>query len=140
MMRSAGPVGRAGDPAPVPVASVPVPVASGGRLWDVRDFGAVGDGLALDSDAINRAVEACAAKGGGQVRFPPGRYLSGTVQLRSRVALHLEAGARLVGTTNLAEYRQPTPPAFLPEARWGKWHRALLLGEDVERSRSAAPA
>jgi len=123
---------RAGDSPLVPAAPVVATTASGGGTCDVRDFGARGDGLTLDTAAINRAIEVCAAAGGGQVRFPPGRYLSGTIQLRSHVALHLETGARLVGTTNLAEYRQPTPPAFMPEARWGKWHRALLLGENLE--------
>ncbi len=100
--------------------------------FDVRSFGAVGDGRTLDTPAITEAVEACATAGGGQVLFPPGRYLTGTIRLRSRVALHLETGARIIGTTNLAAYQQPTLPASLPEARWGKWHRALLLGEGVE--------
>jgi polygalacturonase len=100
--------------------------------FNPRDFGAVGDGRAADTAALQRALDAASAAGGGVVVFPPGRYLSGTVHLRSRVGLHLEAGARLVGTTNLAEYAQPTPPAFMPEAKWGKWHRALLLGEGVE--------
>lgn len=99
---------------------------------NVRDRGAVGDGLADDTDALNAAVEACAAAGGGQVTFPPGRYLSGTIRLRSGVNLELAPGARIVGITNLARYRQPTVPASMPEAGWGKWHRALLLGEDIE--------
>lgn len=117
----------ADKPSPSPAGQ-----ASAARVFNIRDHGATGDGAALDTLAINRAVDAAAATGGGQVLFPPGRYLSGTVHLRSRVALFLEAGATLVGTTNLAEYRQPTPPSFLPEAKWGKWHRALILGEGVE--------
>ena len=48
------------------------------------------------------------------------------------MTLFLDAGATLVGTTNLTQYRQPTPPDFMPEAKWGKWHRALILGENVE--------
>ena len=62
--------------------------------------------------------------------FPPGRYLSGTVQLKSRMTLFLDAGARLIGSTNFTEYRQPALPAFMPEAKWGKWHRALIVGEN----------
>ena len=102
-----------------------------GRI-DIRRRGAKGDGLALDTGAIQKALDDCAASGGGTVVFPPGRYLSGTIHLRSGVTLHLEAGARLVGTTNLAHYAQPTPPAFMPEAKWGKWHRGLIVGENVE--------
>jgi hypothetical protein len=102
------------------------------RLFNIRDHGAAGDGATLDTPSINQAIEACAQAGGGQVRFPPGRYLSGTVHLRSGVTLFFDAGATLVGTTNLALYQQPTPPAFMPEARWGKWHRGLIVGENLE--------
>jgi polygalacturonase len=104
-------------------------------VFNVRDYGATGDGKTLDTAALNKAVAACAQAGGGQVRFPPGQYLSATVHLKSRVTLYFEAGARLVGVKDPNLYQHPTPPAFLPEARWGKWHRALILadgGEDIE--------
>ena len=99
---------------------------------DVRDRGAKGDGATLDTKPIQNAVDECSAGGGGQVLFRPGRYLSGTIRLRSGVALHLETGARLIGTTTLAEYSQPVPPAFMPEAKWGKWHRGLIVAENAE--------
>ncbi len=107
--------------------------------FNVRDFGAAGDGRTPDTAALQAALDACAQAGGGQVWLPPGRYLSGTLHLRSRVTLWLDAGARLIGTTNLAEYRHPAPPAFMPEARWGKWHRGLLVGEDLEDLTLAGP-
>src|ERR1035441_10418218 len=68
---------------------------------DARQYGAAGDGFTLDTSAINKAVEACGSNGGGQVLLPPGRYLSGTVHLRSHVTLFLAAGATLVGTTKI---------------------------------------
>ncbi len=49
-------------------------VASAAGAYNVRDYGATGDGRTLDTPAINKAIEACAEVGGGQVRFPPGRY------------------------------------------------------------------
>ncbi len=101
-------------------------------VFDVRAHGATGDGATLDTAAIEAAMAAAATAGGGQVYFPSGRYLSGTIRLRSGVGLHLEAGARLIGTTNLAEYSQPQIPQSMPEAKWGKWHRALLVGDSVE--------
>jgi len=101
-------------------------------VFNAREFGATGDGLTLDTAAINRAIEACAGGGGGQVLLAPGRYLSGTIHLRSRVHLFLAAGTTLVGTTNLDLYQAPAVPAFMPEAKWGKWHRALIVGEGVE--------
>jgi hypothetical protein len=101
-------------------------------VLNVRDYGAAGDGKTLDTLAINKAIEACSATGGGQVLLPPGRYLSGTVHLKSRVTLFLEAGATLVGTTDLDQYQHPVIPEFMPEAKWGKWHRALILGDGLE--------
>ena len=106
--------------------------AWGADQFDLRERGAKADGQTLDTVAIQKAIDDCAEAGGGRVLFPAGRYLSGTIHLRTGVTLHLESGARLIGTTNLNEYRQPAVPGFMPEARWGKWHRSLILGENVE--------
>jgi len=114
------------------MAAAQTAVASTAGVFDIRDYGAVGDGATLNTPAIQKAIEACTAAGGGQVLFPPGRYLSGTVHLKSHVTLFLDPGATLVGTKNLNQYQYPTPPAFIPEARWGKWHRALILGYGLE--------
>jgi hypothetical protein len=100
--------------------------------FDVRDYGATGDGKKVDTAAINKAVKACANAGGGQVRFGPGRYISGTVHLKDNITLFFEAGATLVGTTKLDDYQYFTPPASTPEARFGKWHSALILGVGVK--------
>ncbi len=64
--------------------------------WDARHYGAVGDGTTDDAAAIQLAVDRCHAAGGGQVLLPAGRYLSGTISLRSNVQLHLSAGAQLL--------------------------------------------
>jgi len=109
-----------------------VALAGTSGVFNIRDFGAVGDGTIHDTLAVNKAIEACAAAGGGQVVFPPGRYLSGTVHLKSHVTLFLEAGATLVGTRDLNQYQYPKIPDFMPEAKWGKWHRALILGDGLE--------
>ena len=101
-------------------------------VFNIRDYGAAGDGTTLDTPAIHKAIEACAKAGGGQVLLPPGKYISGTVHLKSHVTLFLEAGATLVGTPDLDQYQQPEIPEFMPEARWGKWHRSLILGDGLE--------
>lgn len=106
--------------------------SEGTHTFNVLDQGAIGNGMSLDTAAINRAIETCARAGGGVVRLPAGRYCSGTIHLRSHVHILLEAGAVLVGTTNLEQYMPPVIPSFMPEARWGKWHRALIVGENVE--------
>ena len=75
-------------------------IAAAPGVFDVRDYGATGDGKTLDTAAINHAIEACSAAGSGQVRFRPGKYLSGTVHLKSNVTLNFEAGSRLIGSAS----------------------------------------
>jgi polygalacturonase len=65
-------------------------------VFNVRDYGASGDGKALDSPAINQAIVACAAAGGGTVWIPAGRYLSGSIRLTNNLNLHIDAGATLL--------------------------------------------
>jgi polygalacturonase len=79
--------------------AAPAPV-----LFNVKNYGAAGDGQRMETTAINRAIDACAAKGGGTVYLPPGRYLTGTVVLKSHVSLQLEAGATLLGSENPNDY------------------------------------
>ena len=99
------------------------------KAFDVRHFGATGDGRTLDTAAVNKAIEACAMAGGGRVAFRPGKYLSGTVRLKSEVELHFDAGATLVGSPDLKDYEHFTPPATMVESKWPLWHRALILAE-----------
>lgn len=70
----------------------------------VTDFGAVGDGRTVNTRAIQEAIDACHERGGGTVWVPAGTFVSGTLELRSRVRLHLDAGATLDGSTDLADY------------------------------------
>lgn len=92
------------------LSALPASSAVSGRaLYNVRDQGAVGDGTTLDRAAINRAVDACAQAGGGTVYLPPGRYLTGTIELKSHVTLELDAGATILGSENPDDY--PTTPS-----------------------------
>ncbi|MCE5270125.1 glycoside hydrolase [bacterium] len=77
--------------------------------YDVTAFGARGDSLTLCTRAIQAAVDSAAAAGGGAVRFPPGRYLSGTIVLKSHVSLHLGEGAVLLGSTRTGDYPRHVP-------------------------------
>ena len=79
-------------------------VNSNGPVWNVREFGAMGDRSRLDTRAVQGAIDACAAAGGGVVYCPPGDYLIGSVELKTNVNLHLEAGATLWGSTDKADY------------------------------------
>ncbi|WP_034256881.1 glycoside hydrolase family 28 protein [Adhaeribacter aquaticus] len=70
----------------------------------VTDFGAVGDGLTLNTEAFEKAIAAVAAKGGGRVIIPRGLWLTGPVVLRSNINLHAEAGSMVIFSKNLDDY------------------------------------
>ena len=81
---------------------------------DVRDHGATGDGTSLDTSAIQAAVDACSASGGGTVVLPAGgTYLSGTITLASHVEFHVERGAVLQGSGDWADYTGRLPVSAL---------------------------
>ena len=79
-------------------------VAAGRSTFNVRNYGAAGDGKAKDTGAIQKAIDACFAARGGVVYLPPGDYLSGSIVLKSNVTLWLEAGATLWGSKQIADY------------------------------------
>src|SRR5690554_3997456 len=100
--------------------------AQGRRImdFDVRQFGAVGDGAALDTPAIQAAIDRCHAGGGGRVVISAGRYRSGTIFLKDSVDLHLVAGATLLGSPDRKDYDEC---AAFPES----------IGNVVEKSSGA---
>jgi len=76
----------------------------------IATWGAEPDGKTVNTAAIQTCIDQCHAVGGGVVEFPPGEWVTGTVRLRSHVHLHVLPGARVLGSTNPADYPvQPTP-------------------------------
>ncbi len=90
--------------------------AAGAAIYNVRDFGATGNKADSAHAAIQKAVDACAAAGGGMVYLPPGDYTSGTIKLRSHVRFHIEGGATLFASTDYKTFDKG----------------ALLYGEGLE--------
>ena len=115
--------------------------------FDVRAHGATGDGKTLDSPAINRAIEAASAAGGGTVRFPAGTYLSFSVRLKSNITLHLDAGATLLAatpSTELGGYDSPEPNEWGDKLQYqdfghSHWHNSLVWGENLENISITGP-
>ncbi len=107
--------------------------------FNVRQFGAKGDGANIDSSAINRAIDAAAAAGGGTVIFPAGVYLSYSIRLKSKVGLYLDHGAQILAaptsSTASGGYDLAEPQgAWEPYQDYGHnhWHNSLIWGEDLE--------
>jgi polygalacturonase len=89
------------------------------RTCDVTRYGARGTRVFLDTEAFQRAIEDCHARGGGVVRVPRGEYLIGPIFLKSNVNLHLAAHAEIAGTDDEAAYRvTPATQAYVTNAQW----------------------
>ncbi len=73
------------------------------KLFDITDFGAVGDGRILNTLAFQKAAEACRLAGEGIMRVPAGNFLTGTFELFSKTTLHVEKGGRIVASPNLKD-------------------------------------
>lgn len=142
---AAGQQPRTGGAGTLPNAAAPAQGRSpgGSRVFDVRAYGATGDGHTTDSPAINRAIEAAAAAGGGVVYLPPGRYASYSIRLKSHIVLYLEAGATLLARDTLLgrEYDPPEPNAWDRYQDFGHshWHNSLIWGEGLEDVTIAGP-
>ena len=77
----------------------------GAHLYNVRDFGAQGDGSTLDTSSVQAAIDACAKDKGGTVLVPAGDFVVGTIELKNNVTLHLAAQSRLLGSAKIAHYK-----------------------------------
>ncbi len=102
--------------------------------FNVRDYGAVGDGQNLDSPAIDKAIRAAADAGGGTVLVPAGTYLSGSIHLQSNIHLELDAGATILGAPQEMKAYDETEPYALGGYQDGGhcfFHNSLIWGENL---------
>lgn len=124
-------------------ANVPAAAASKNMeqdlYYNIKDFGARGDGMTVDTKAINDAIDAAAKLGGGTVYFPGGTYLSYSIRLRSNIALYLDQGCILLAADSAAggRYDEPEPNEWGDKYRYqdyghSHWHNSLIWGENLE--------
>jgi polygalacturonase len=122
----------------------PAAIAPPVMIFDIRSYGAVGDGKTLDTIAINHAIEAAAAAGGGTVYFPGGTWLTFSIRLKSNVELYLSQGAVLLAADSplpgqATGYNGGTYDAAEPKTSYDEyqdyghnhWHNSLLWGEKL---------
>jgi polygalacturonase len=121
-------------------------------LFDVRTFGATGDGKTVDSPAINKAIEAAAAAGGGTVIFPAGNYVSFSIRLKSHVDLYLSQGCAIIAAESplpnqTTGYMGGVYDAAEPDSAWeayqdwghNHWHNSLLWGDGISNFSITGP-
>jgi polygalacturonase len=118
------------------------PQAVAVATYNVRAFGATGDGKTLDTEAINKTIAAAHAAGGGTVLFPAGTYLSTSIHLQSHVGLFLDHGAIVeAASESVAAYDEPEPNEWDKFQDFGHshWHNSLMWGEGLEDVSIAGP-
>ncbi|MBQ2334139.1 MAG: right-handed parallel beta-helix repeat-containing protein [Prevotella sp.] len=107
-------------------------VFANGVVFNVKDFGAKGDGKTLDHIAINKAIDAAVASGGGQVVLPAGTYLCGSIHLKSNIDLHLSAGATILAAPASMKAYDESEVFGAPEYQDGGhtyFHNSLIWAE-----------
>ena len=108
-----------------------LPTIAGGS-YNVKDFGAVGDGKTLDHTAINRAIDKAVENGGGQVVVPAGKFLCGSIHLKSNIDLHLMPGAVIVAAPSEMKAYDESEVFGFPEYQDGGhtyFHNSLIWAE-----------
>ena len=104
-------------------------------FFDVRAFGAKGDGTTVDTPALNKAIEAVAAAGGGTLHFPAGTYLCYTLRLKSKVALYLDQGTTILaaetGPGGQYDAAEPNQWDHYQDYGHSHWRNSLIWGEDI---------
>ncbi len=108
-------------------------------VFNIKDYGAVGDGTTIDTPAVNKTIEAAAAAGGGTVYFPAGTYACYSIHLKSNIALYLDHGCTILAAehTKKIGYDPAEPNPWGDEHKYqdfghSHWHDSLIWGENLE--------
>jgi polygalacturonase len=105
-------------------------------VFNIRDYGARGNGTDVDTPAINNSIAAAARNGGGTVFFPAGHYLCFSIHLASNVTLYLDRGAVVIAAENgaLGSYdaaESNAPNEAYQDYHHNHWHNSLIWGEGL---------
>jgi polygalacturonase len=100
----------------------------GTRIYNIRKYGAKGDGAALDTAALQAAIDACHQDGGGTVLVPAGTFQIGTVELKSNVTLHIAAAGKLLGSADGKQYHAVDAIPLTGDSTLNDGNWALLFG------------
>ena len=112
-------------------------------VYNIRTYGATGNGNTVDTKAINDAIDAAVKGGGGTVYFPAGTYLSYSIRLKSNIALYLDQGCTILAADSSSggKYDEAEPGAGNPYQDYGHshWHNSLIWGENLENISISGP-
>jgi polygalacturonase len=99
------------------------------NVYDINTFGAAGDGVTLDTKALQAAIDKCSTAGGGTVLVAGGKFVTGTFYLKNDVTLRVDSGAMILGSTNIADYTTDTDRTMYNEPYM---NRCLIFARDAK--------
>jgi len=103
------------------------------KIFNVKDYNAIGDGHSMNTDAFQKTIDACSSQGGGTVLIPAGLWVTGPIQLKSNINLHLERGALVEFSRNHQDY----PIVNIPKRGWSV--ESPILGVGLENIAITGP-
>lgn len=103
------------------------------NFYNVKDFGAKGDGVSIDGNAINKAIDEAANAGGGTIYFPAGNYVSGSVHLKSNICLFIDQGATLIASSDSTLFDKPEKSIndIYQDYGHSHFHNSFIWGKDL---------
>lgn len=103
------------------------------RVFPVEDFGAVNDGITMNTQSIQAAIDKCSASGGGVVLFSSGDYVTGTFVIKSGVMIEVSEGARILGSTNIEDYPEMIEEFKSVNSENYKFRQSLIYAEKANK-------
>ncbi len=104
------------------------------RVFKVEKFGAKGDGKTLNTESIQRAIDACHKAGGGVVSFSKGDYVTGTIRLKSNIMLEIKESSRILGSINLEDYPHIIEKHKSIMSEYYRFTQSLIYAEDLKNT------
>ena len=105
-----------------------------GKIFNVVDFGAVADGVTINTEAVQRAIDACAEQGGGTVLFSCGDFVLSTVFLKSNITIRIDAAAKILGAPSFYDYapQEAIDYPLYQDASHSYFDHSMFVGRDSE--------
>src|SRR5882757_1212194 len=113
--------------------------AQNNAFYNVKAYGATGDGKTIDTKAIDKAIETAATAGGGTVYFPAGNYLSVTIHLKSNVGLYIDYGATIIADEKGYDLPEKNANEIYQDYGHSHFHNSLIIGENLENISITGP-
>ena len=103
-------------------------------IYNIKDFGAVGDGKTLNTKSIQKAIDECTKNGGGQVLVDGGVYLTGGIEIKDNVDFHITAGTVLLGSPNVEDFPERQNVKHVVTEMLPRWRNASIIFADEAKN------